>query len=80
MVRASDWGQGKKCTLFVFDNTANGCLNSSVLNPEQNGELRIVITFGADLGANLIILVYREFQNLVEADRNKTITYDVCQP
>ena len=35
MVQASDWGQGKKCTLFVFDNTANCCLSSSVLNPER---------------------------------------------
>ena len=35
MVQASDWGQGKKCTLFVFDNTANGCLDSSVLKAER---------------------------------------------
>jgi len=80
MVQASDWGQGKKCTLFVFDNTANGCLNSSVLNPKKSGELRLVITFGDDPGANLIILVYGEFENLIEADRNKSITYDVYQP
>ena len=81
MVQASDWGQGdKKCTLFVFDNTANRCLDSSVLNPKQSGELRLVITFGGDPGANLIILVYGEFENLMEADRNKTITYDVYQP
>jgi len=51
-----------------------------VLNPKQNGEFRIVITFGADPGANLIILVYGEFENLMEADRNKTMTYDVYQP
>ena len=80
MVRASDWGQDKKCTLFVFDNTANGCLNSSVLNPKQNGDVRLVINFGAAPGANLIVLVYGEFENSMEADRNKTITYDVYQP
>jgi len=80
MVRASDWGQGKKCTLFVFDNAANGCLNSSVLNPKQSGELRLVINFGDAPGANLIVLVYGEFENSMEADRNKTITYDVYQP
>ena len=79
MVRASDWGQSKKCTLFVFDNTANGCLNSSVLNPKQNGDVRLVITFGDAPGANLIVLVYGEFENSMEADRNKTITYDVYQ-
>ena len=48
MVRRADWGHGKKCILFVFDNTANGCLNTSVLNPKQSGELRLVIQFGAN--------------------------------
>ena len=39
MVRAVDWGHGKNCTLFVFENAANGCLDSPVLNPKLNGEL-----------------------------------------
>ena len=38
MVRREDWGQGKNCTLFVFDNRANECLNSPVLNPKQSGD------------------------------------------
>ena len=80
MVRRDDWGHGKLCTLFVFDNTANGCLNTSVLNPKQSGELRIVIQFGANPGANLVILVYGEFENMMEIDRNNTVTYDVYQP
>ena len=31
MVRRDDWGHGNNCTLFLFDNAANGCLNSPVL-------------------------------------------------
>ena len=51
-----------------------------MLNPKQDGEFRLVITFGDAPEANLIILVYGEFENFMEADRNKTITYDVYQP
>ena len=48
MVTRTDWGAGKNCTLFIFDNAANGCLNSPVLNPKQSGELRLVFNFGAN--------------------------------
>ena len=34
MVRAQDWGHSHHCSLFVFENAANGCLNSPVLNPK----------------------------------------------
>ena len=80
MVRRADWGHGSKCTLFVFDNTANGCLNTSVWNPKQSGELRLVIQFRANPDANLVILVYGEFENMMEIDRRRTETYDVYQP
>ena len=79
MVRREDWGQDKHCTLFVFDNTANGNLHSSVLNPKQSGDLRLVINFGANPGENLTVLLYGEFENILEIDRNKTVVYDVYQ-
>ena len=79
MIRREDWGQDKHCTLFVFDNTANGNLHSSVLNPKQSGDLRLVINFGANPGENLTVLLYGEFENILEIDRNKTVVYDVYQ-
>ena len=80
MVRKEDWGQGKNCTLFVFDNVANGCVDSNRLNPRQVGDLQIVLNFGAAPGVNIIIIVYGEFENLLEVDRNKAVLYDVYQP
>ena len=68
-----------RCTVFAFDNTANGCLDSAVLNPKRTGELRLVFDIGADLGVNLTVLVYGEFENLLEIDANKVVTYDVYQ-
>lgn len=77
MVRAEDWGRGKNCTLFVFDNTANGLSSSHVLNPVQTGETSIVIRFGQNPGVNLTVLIYGEFENLLEINSNKTVIYDV---
>ena len=77
MVRKEDWGHGKKCNMFVFDNTANRCLDSPVLNPKQEGELRLVIEFGANPGANLTIFLYGEFENLLEINENRVVVYDV---
>ena len=61
MVRKVDWGNGMRCNMCVFDNTANGCLDSPVLNPKQEGELCLVIDFGGNPGENLTILLYGEF-------------------
>ena len=79
MVRSEDWGQSRNCTLFVFDNAANGCLDSPVLNPKQSGELQIVLNFGAPPGNNITVILYGEFENLLEIDKNKAVLYDIYQ-
>ena len=79
MVRRQDWGQDKNCTLFVFDNAANGCLDSPVLNPKQSGELQIVLNFGVPPGENITVILYGEFENLLEIDKNKAVLYDIYQ-
>ena len=76
MVRAEGWGRNKGCTLFVFNNAPSESLSSSVLNPPQTGEVKIVIRFGANPGVNLTVLVYGEFENLLEIDGNRTVLYD----
>ena len=77
MFQAKDWGRDKGCTLFVFNNTPNESLSSSVLNPPQTGEVKIVIRFGSNPGVNLTVVVYGEFENLLEIDGNRTVLYDV---
>ena len=72
LVRKEDRGH-------VFENTANGCLDSLVLNPKQTGELRLVTNFRANLGQNLTILFYGEFENLLKISENRVVTYDEYQ-
>ena len=41
MLTPEVWEQGRKCKLFVFDNTADGNANGPMLNPKQKGDLRL---------------------------------------
>ena len=79
MVELGDWGQGKNCTLFMFDNVANGCVDSQTLNPKQTGDLQLVLEFGAAPGTNITVLVYGEFENLLEIDSNGVVLYNIYQ-
>ena len=79
MVELGDWGQDKNCTLYMFDNVANGCADSQNLNPKQSGDLQLVLEFGAAPGVNITVLVYGEFENLLEIDRNGAVLYNIYQ-
>ena len=80
MVEKEDWGgDGKNCTLFMFDNVANGCTDSQRLNPKQTGDLQLILEFGAAPNANITVLVYGEFENLLEIDSNGAVLYDIFQ-
>ena len=79
MVELGDWGQDKNCTLYMFDNVANGCADSQNLNPKQTGDLQLVLEFGAQPGVNITVLVYGEFENLLEIDRNGAVLYNIYQ-
>ena len=79
MVELGDWGQAKNCTLYMYDNVANGCADSQNLNPKQTGDLQLVLEFGAAPGVNITVLVYGEFENLLEIDRNGAVLYNIYQ-
>ena len=70
MVEREDWDQRKNCTLVMFDNVANGCADRQRLNPKQTGDLQLSLEFGAAPGTNITVLVYGEFENLLEIDSN----------
>ena len=77
LVKRKDWGHGKRANLLAFDTTANKTVDSPVLNPEQKGDVRLILNFGANPGANLTVLVYGEFENVIEVAPNGVVTYDI---
>ena len=79
MVDRGDWGHGKNCTLFMFDSVANGCTDSQRLNHKQTGDLQFSLEFGVAPVTNITVLVYGEFENLLEIDSNGAVLYDIYQ-
>lgn len=92
MVGAKDWGgvnelsyadssvnKNANCTLFVFDNVVNGCIDSPRLNPRLAGDLRVILEFGGDAKPNFTVILFGEFENLMEIDNNKSVVYNVYQ-
>ena len=56
MITHEMWGQRRNCTLFTYDNTANGNADRSMLNPKKKGDLRLEIKFGAANGYTITSL------------------------
>lgn len=75
-MRSKDWGEGKNCTLFIFDNVASGCVDTSYLNPRQTREIQIESVLGDALGFDVNVIVYADFENLLDIDANKAEIYD----
>ena len=79
MLRKDDWGQDKGCTLFMYDNVPNGCADSKNLNPKQSGDLQLKLDFRAAPANNITVIVFGEFENLLEVDGNGAVLYDIYQ-
>ena len=77
MVTPGMWGQGRNCTLFLFDNTANGKADGTLMNPRQKGDVRLIFTLGADIGHAITVVIWGEFENVLSADPNGAILYDI---
>ena len=80
LAQQEDRGQGRNCTLFMFDNVANGRADARTLNPKQSGDLQLILEFGAAPNINITVLVYAEFENMLEIDSNGAVLYNICQP
>ena len=80
MVQQEEWGQDRNCTLFMFDNVAIGRGDARTLNPKQSGDLQLILEFGAAPNTNITVLVYAEFENMLEIDSNGAVLYNIYQP
>ena len=79
MLKYSDWGQNKNCTSFMFDNVASGDAESDKLNPRQSGDLQIKIKFNAAPNKVITVMIYGEFENLLELDKFGGVLYNIYE-
>ena len=72
-----DWEQGYG--LFRFDLTPAGSGHPDHLIPHRSGNVHVYLKSGTETGTVLNLIVYAEFQNQLEIDRNRRVVYDLSQ-
>ena len=73
-----DWGQGKNCTLFLFNNVPSGKADDpQYRNPRQSGNVRLIIDFAAAVGHIITVLVWSEYENMYEINHMGGIKYNI---
>ena len=78
MLLPSDWGQGKNCTLFLFNNVPSGKADDpQYRNTRQSGNVRLVIDFAAAVNHNITVLVWSEYENVYEINHLGGIKYNI---
>ena len=75
-----EWGKNRNYMLFMFDNVANSRADAHTLTPKQSGDLQLILEFGAAPNTNITVLVYAEFENMLEIDSNGAVLYNIYQP
>ena len=68
-----DFGNGY--TFFGFDLTPDGC-DGGCFHLVRNGNLRIEIHFAAALAQTVNVVVYGEFEAVLEIDKGRNVIYD----
>ena len=77
MLLPEDWGQGKNCTLFVFNKVAGGADDPTYINPRLTGNVRYQIDFRAAVGHNITVVIWSEYENIYEIDQWGGILYSI---
>ena len=72
-----EWEQGYG--LFRLDTTPAGSGHPDHLIPNRSGNVNLYLKFGTETHAVLNLIVYAEFQNQLEIDRNRRVVYDLSQ-
>ena len=77
MLLPEDWGQGKNCTLFIFNNVPGDADDPEFRNSRQTGNVRYEIDFRAAVGYNITVVIWSEYENVCEIDQFGAILYSV---
>ena len=61
--------------IYAFDLTGDLC-NENHFNLIKTGNLRMAINFASDTTVNIVCVVYMEYQNLIEINKNRQVIFD----
>ena len=78
IIQPEDWGEGKSCTLLVFNNVPNDRPNAPAhRNPPQLGNVRLEIKFSDATTENITVLVMSEKENVFEINPLGGVKYNL---
>ena len=77
MLLPGDWGQGNNCTLYMFNNVPGDSEDPRVRNPKMTGNVSYTIDFRANVGHNVTIVIWSEYENHYEIDKFGGILYSI---
>ena len=77
MLLPGDCGQGNNCNLYMFNNVPGDSEDPSVRNPKMTGNVSYTIKFRANVGHNVTIVIWSEYENHYEIDKFGGILYSI---
>ena len=77
MLLPGDWGQGKNCTLYMFNNAPGDADDPSYRNPKITGNVSYEIDFRANVGHNVTVVIWSEYEHVYEIDQWGGIPYSI---
>ena len=77
MLLPGDCGQGKNCNLYMFNNVPGDSEDPRVRNPKMTGNVSYTIKFRANVGHNVTIVIWSEYENHYEIDKFGGILYSI---
>ena len=72
-ISRTDYNKGY--TLFAFDFTGDLC-SGDHFNLVRNGNLRMSLAFAIDLPIAVNCIIYMEYQNMIEINKNRQVIFD----
>ena len=63
-------------TLFAFNFTPDGRPDAPTFHPPQSGNVRLQFKLNASAGHAVTVMIYAEFENVMEIDNNNGVLYN----
>ena len=63
-------------TLFAFNFTLDGRPDAPTFHPPQSGNVHLQFKLNASAGHAITVLIYAEFENVMEIDNNNGVLYN----
>ena len=76
LIGPKQWGTGANCTIFAFNNVSSGDADSPALNPQRSGDVRLQFRLRQALGHVATVIIFGEFENVLEITKDGGVLYN----